>query len=320
MVHQREELAQKIRVVAEELQIDAIGFVPLDRVDPRVVAEYQQWLREGKHAGMQYLAEYQALRADPRGLLEGAQSVIVIAISYYPTLLQAPHAPQIAKYALGRDYHKVLRKLLQQLGEAIGERVAPHQYRALVDTAPFFERYWAEQSGIGFVGKNGNLIIPGMGSFLFLGELLTTLPLPAASPMPFRCGNCTRCLQACPTGALSAMAARGKTDGPTPLDARRCINYLTIEHRGEIPENLARKIGSRLYGCDTCQDVCPFNHAPRPTRHFTPPPQLLHLTAEELMPFTEETYARLFYGTAATRAKYEGMARNVRLYLQSQSH
>ena len=309
------ELADKIRRIASDLEIDAIGFVPLSPVDTALTNQYQCWIMEGKHASMKYMEEHQSLREDPRLLLEGARSVIVIAISYFPLISQPSTAPQIAKYALGRDYHKVIRELLQQLGAAIHEQVAPHQYRALVDTAPFFERYWAELSGIGFIGKHCNLIIPGIGSFLFLGELLTTLELPFGTRMHTNCGTCDRCLKACPTGALSS-APESSSCTHNLLDARLCINYLTIEHQGPIPQSLADKMGHRLYGCDTCQDVCPFNHRPQATRHFTAPQQLLNLTPEDLIPFTKETYARLFYGTAAIRAKYTGMARNVDRYLR----
>lgn len=299
-------LEQKILQIADELQIDATGFASLAPISPKAQEEYQQWIEAGNHAEMEYLERNVALRFDPSDLLEGAQSVIVIAISYYPTALQHASAPQVAKYAYGRDYHKVLKKLLQTLGERIHNEVAPHQFRALVDTAPLMERYWAVQAGLGFIGRNRTLIIPKKGSFFFLGELLTTLELKGDEPVRGGCGRCRRCVDACPTGALSI---------ENGLDARRCISYLTIEHRGEIPSELSCRFGNRLYGCDTCQDVCPHNRRPIPSRHFTPSPNLLALSDHDLSPLTEERYAQLFFGTAATRAKYEGMSRNAEIYL-----
>lgn len=300
-------LESQITSIAQGLQIDALGFVPLTQVHSSTQQIYSDWIAEGKHGSMDYLQNYLPQRFNPQSLLEGAQSAIIIACSYYPTTPQPPTAPQIAKYALGRDYHKVLPKLLTELGQKIHQEVAPHRFRALVDTAPFLERYWAEQASLGFIGRHHNLIIPKVGSFVFLGELLTTLEL-QSQLLTFRgCGKCQRCIQACPTGALS--------DGS--LDARKCINYLTIEHRGEMDAHLSAQFGKRLYGCDTCQDVCPYNHRPSPTRLFSAAPQLLQISAKELTHFTEESYARFFYGTACTRAKFQGMARNAQIFLQN---
>lgn len=297
-------LTQRIRRIAEELGIDAIGFVPIEKVAPQAVAYYDSWLADGKQASMEYLEKHKVQRENPKLILPEAQSAIVIAVSYYPTDPQPSDAPQIAKYALGRDYHKVIKQLLLRLAKQIEEEIGAHDYRPLVDTAPFMERYWAQKSGIGFVGKNSNLIIPRVGSFVFLGELLTSLELSTDTVCSKMCGSCHKCIDACPTGALT-------DDG---LDARRCINYLTIEHKGEIPEDLSKKLGKRLYGCDTCQDVCPYNRTPRPTRLFPPAPQLLELRGQDIKELDESKYARLFHGSAATRAKLEGMQRNANLY------
>lgn len=297
-------LTEQITEIAEGLGIDAIGFVPIQKVDSDALAQYDSWLASGKQAGMEYLEKYKEQREDPQLLLPEAKSVIVIAVSYYPAELQPSDAPQIAKYALGRDYHKVIKQLLLTLARCIETEVAAHRYRPLVDTAPFMERYWAKRSGIGFLGKNSNLIVPRVGSFVFLGELLTSLELSSELVCAKSCGSCRRCIESCPTGALSE-------DG---LDARRCINYLTIEHRGDIPEELSRRFGKRLYGCDTCQDVCPHNRAPRPTRHFPSSPQLLKLKWEDVRELDEIRYAQIFYGSATTRAKLEGMQRNAKIY------
>ncbi|MDO5017608.1 MAG: tRNA epoxyqueuosine(34) reductase QueG [Porphyromonas sp.] len=294
----------RIRSIAEELMIDAVGFAPLSEVPEEEMRRYSVWLQEGKNGSMDYLENYREVRRDPRLLLPDARSVIVIAVSYFPEIPQPSDAPQVAKYALGRDYHKVMKRLLMQLGERISD-ICPHSYRPLVDTAPLLERYWARRSGIGFIGRNSNLIIPGMGSFVFLGELLTTLPLSTDRECHSGCGACRRCVEACPTSALHGSG----------IDARRCINYLTIEHRGDIEATLARRLGNRLYGCDTCQDVCPYNRSPKTSRHFTASPRLLRLTDQSLVGFNSDTYAKLFYGSAATRAKEEGMTRNVNIYI-----
>lgn len=296
-----------IREVAYDLKIDAIGFAPLRLVSTEEWSVFIEWLEQERHADMAYLERYPEQRQDPKLLLEEAQSVIVIAVSYYPPEQQAPDAPQISKYALGRDYHKVIKKLLTTLAERIDRDIAPHSYRTFVDTAPILERYWAEQSGIGFRGRNSNLIVPQVGSYVFLGEILTTLELKSDLKSKADCGACQRCLNACPTRALSGNG----------LDARRCINYLTIEHRESIPDELADRFGTRLYGCDTCQDVCPYNQHPKPSQHFKPFPQLLHLRKSDIESLDEERYARLFHGTAITRAKLSGMQRNIEIYFRN---
>lgn len=300
-------LNSQIRTLATELSIDAVGFAPLREVADESMAQFEAWIDGGKHGTMEYMERYHEQRRDPKLLLPEAKSVIVIAVSYFPTSKQSTRQPQIAKYALGRDYHKVMKQLLQRLGDEIDERIAPHTYRSLVDTAPFFERYWAQQSGIGFIGKNSNLIVPGVGSFVFLGELLTSLELDTDLSCNHSCGSCTKCYIACPTKALTDKG----------LDARRCINYLTIEHRGEIDGGLSRRFGHRLYGCDTCQDVCPYNKSPKPTSHFPSNKRLLELTDDKIANLDLEKYAELFYGTPMTRAKLEGMQRNAKIYFEN---
>lgn len=304
-------LSEKIQELSAALKIDKIGFVPLSEpIDEQTKAYYQQWISSGMNADMTYLNDHALLRQDPRLLLEAAtaRSVIVCAVSYYPTQLQPHDAPQVSKYAYGRDYHKVLRKLLSTLAERIHTEITPHHYRVCVDTAPVLERYWAERAGLGHIGKNKNLIIPKIGSYLFIGEIITSLDIDIKqSTLLSRCGSCTRCIDACPTSALTLKG----------LDARRCLSYLTIEHKGDFPDGIAALLDNRIYGCDTCQDVCPYNHSPAPTQHFPAHPQILSLTSDDLAPFTEERYARLFYGSAVVRAKYEGMKRNIRTYFSN---
>lgn len=290
-----------------EMGADAVGFVPISVVSDSEIAVYKKWLSHGNHAGMTYLERYMEQRQHPQLLLPEASSVIILAVSYYPQQRQDPSAPQVAKYALGRDYHKVMKRLLLGLAERIHAEVAPHTFRAMVDTAPFLERYWAEQSEIGFIGHHRNLIVPGVGSFLFLGELLTSLRLESDQSCRLSCNDCRRCLKACPTGALT-------DEG---LNANRCINYLTIEHRGAIPHELSERFCRRFYGCDTCQDVCPYNQSSKSSSLFTPFDQLLHLEKKDIEELDQKRYAELFYGTAMTRAKLLEMQRNAEIYLSN---
>lgn len=300
-------LNSQIRAIAMEMGADAVGFVPISEVSDSEIAVFKNWLSHEKHAGMTYLERYMEQRKQPQLLLPEASSVIILAVSYYPQSTQDLSAPKIAKYALGRDYHKVMKKLLMGLADRISTEVAPHSFRAIVDTAPFLERYWAEQSGIGFIGHHRNLIVPGVGSFLFLGELLTSLRLESDQSCHLSCNDCQKCLRACPMGALT-------DEG---LNASRCINYLTIEHRGAIPQELSGRFGRRFYGCDTCQDVCPYNRSPKSSSLFIPFEQLLHLQRKDVENLDEKRYAELFYGTAMTRAKLPDMRRNAEIYLSN---
>ena len=302
-------LRKHIRRLAFEEGADQVGFALLDFPPEQEAPQerYQQWLQQGFHADMEYLERYPEVRKNPKLLLPNAQSIIVVAVSYYPQQLQPATAPQVAKYAYGKDYHKVLHRMLNSLAKRIGQEVAPHEYRVGVDTLPLHERYWAVQAGIGFVGKNRNLIIPGIGSYLFLGEILTSLSLPPLQPpMKKLCGTCQRCIEHCPTKAIT----------PQGVDARQCLSYLTIEHRGEFPKHIPPLLGGRLYGCDTCMDVCPFNRTPRPTRLFPSSPAVLQLEYAQLSPFNQQRYLQLCAGTAMTRAKYTGMQRNINALLQ----
>ncbi len=299
---------QEIRKIANQLAIDAIGFTPLSEVQNSTSEYYKRWIDNGNNADMHYLEEHTETRNNPSLLLPDAHSAIIIAVNYKPQIPQDNESPKIATYALGRDYHKVMKQLLLKLGRRINNEIATHTFRALVDTAPFMERYWAQCSGIGFIGKNSNLIIPSVGSYCFIGVLLTSLQLVTDLTCEQSCGDCMRCIKSCPMGVLSS---------ENGFDARRCINYLTIEYRGDIPEEQSKKFGKRLYGCDTCQEACPHNYNSVATVHFPSSPKLLHLKREDIEILDEDKYAQLFYGTAATRAKYEGMRRNAAIYLEN---
>ena len=300
-------LSVNIKDKAKELGFDACGIAEVSSADTEALF-FDRWIAEGCHAGMKYMENYRDIRLNPAGLVEGARSLISVALNYYPVQKQSPDAPRISYYAYGKDYHVVLKDKLRQLWQYITEELlsadeAP-QARVFTDSAPLLERYWAWKAGLGWIGKNTNLIIPGKGSFFFLGEIVTTLELDYDSPRKNRCGDCRRCLDACPTGALESAGH---------LNANKCISYLTIEHKGDIPSQYAARLGDRLYGCDTCQEVCPWNRFARPTREaaFFPSPAFLSLKKEDLQTFTRDDYNRIFAGSAVKRAKYEGLIRTI---------
>lgn len=300
-----------VKQVAGEIGFAAAGIAPVAPAESEA-AYFDRWLAEKKQAGMHYMENYREIRLDPDGLLSGARSIISVALNYYPASRRDPSLPHIAYYAYGEDYHVVVKQMLRRLWQAItkqgetGEAAFSSEARFFTDSAPLLERYWAWRAGLGWIGKNTNLIIPGHGSFFFLGEIVTTLEADRYDiPQKERCGACRRCLDACPTGALEA---------PRHLDANRCLSYLTIEHKGEIPPLEAARLGNRLYGCDTCQQVCPWNRFATPTRveAFQPNPSLLSLRKEDLRTLTREEYNRIFARSAVKRAKYEGLMRTVR--------
>lgn len=262
---------------------------------------YSRWLERGMHASMHYLENYPDLRADPSLLLPGAQSIICCAFAFSPA--PSGMGARIAAYALGTDYHIVVRERLEIVAQYLRDEYGASA-RVCVDTAPLRERYWAMRSGLGFIGLNNHLIVPGVGSYLFLGEILTSLHLPPDSPLATDCGKCGRCVRACPTGAL-------QPDGS--VDARRCLSYLTIEHRGDFPPGT--NLHGCLYGCDTCAAVCPHNaHASEQSviEPLLPRPHLLTLTPEECRHMTQSQFSAIFSRSAIKRTKLAGLLRNAR--------
>lgn len=309
------ELARRIEGKARRLGFDLVGIIPA--TPPQTTDRYRAWLEKGYHGEMAYLARPEAIagRGDLALLLPGVQSVVVVAANYYthplPAGLQSPSRGIFAAYAWGDDYHAILVQRLRQLGAFVeaesGRAVA---WRAGVDTAPVLERELAARAGLGFIGKNTSLIHPRLGSWLFLGELLLTLPVGArrASP-PAACGRCSRCLDACPTGALVA---------PYTLDARRCLSYLTIELKGPIPRELRPLMGNRVFGCDICQEVCPWNRRfARPTAEpaFQPRPDGIAPRLLELIALDDDGFRQRFQKSAVKRAKRSGLLRNVAVAL-----
>lgn len=296
--------AAEIKEKAKKTGFDACGIAQVATADSEALF-FDRWLKEGNHAGMAYMENHREIRLNPAGLVEGAKTVISVALNYYPEQKLPPEAPHIAYYAYGKDYHFVIKEMLDELWSAVTGQTDTGTARFFTDSAPILERYWAWKAGLGWIGKNTNLIIPGKGSFFFLGEIVTSLEADHYDmPQKDRCGSCSRCLEACPTEAL---------EGPRHLNARKCLSYLTIENRGEIPAEQAACLGNRLYGCDTCQEVCPWNRFARPTRieAFRPAPALFSLRKEDLKGFSREEYNRIFAKSAVKRAKYEGLIRNI---------
>jgi epoxyqueuosine reductase len=309
---QLEQLASDVKRLGVDLGFSKLGVAStnLDADEQRL----ERWLALGRHGTMSYMQSHGRKRTRPAELVPGTVRVITARMSYWPAgardardALADPTAGYVARYALGRDYHKVLRQRLKRLAAAIAERIGPFGYRVFVDSAPVLEKALARDAGLGWIGKHTNLLDRD-GSWFLLGELYTDLPLPPDTPVAEHCGSCRACLDVCPTQAIVA---------PYELDARRCISYLTIELRGSIPEALRPAIGNRIFGCDDCQLFCPWNKFARPTnvgdfavRHGLDSAGLI-----ELFAWSESEWQARTAGSAIRRAGYEGWLRNVAVAL-----
>lgn len=294
-------LSHQIKEKAYALGFDACG---ITRAHDSGEASYvMQWLEHGYAGEMTYLHNHFDKRINPTVLVDGAKSIISVALNYYPQHLQSASAPQFAYYAYGKDYHDVVKNKLRELLAFIQTLNPNVQGRAFCDSAPVLERYWAEQAGLGFIGKNGLLIIPRRGSYFFLGELIVDIPLSYDYPLGLSCGTCNACLDACPTQAIVS---------PSYLDARKCLSYQTIEKRGTLDEEVIPHLSSRVYGCDQCQIVCPWNRFAKPhtTPEFVPSAQFLALDWHTLRAMTREKFNAMFKHSAVKRTKYEGLMRN----------
>lgn len=266
----------------------------------------ESWLNKGYHGEMTYLERHFDKRVDPTLLVPGAKSIISLAYNYYsPELQHDEHAPRISMYAYGKDYHKVVRKKLKNLFDWMITAFGAIEGRCFVDSAPILERDWAKRSGLGWVGKNTMLIHPRKGSFFFLAEIVTDLELAYDQPIQDYCGTCTKCIDACPTEAISPSGYI--------MDGSRCISYLTIELKNQIPETFRGQMDNWMFGCDICQRVCPWNRFSTPHNEpaFLPDDALLTMTREQWQDLTEDTFHRIFEGSAVKRAKYEGLKRNI---------
>ena len=268
-------------------------------------SKLETWLNTGKHGSMQYMENYFDKRLDPRLLVDGAKSVVSLMYNYYSDKKQTdPDAPRISKYAYGEDYHFVIREKLKTLLQWIQEEAGEVSGRVFVDSAPVLERAWALRSGLGWMGKNTNIISKQKGSFFFLAELIIDLDLEYDSPVTDHCGTCTACMDACPTGAIVE---------PYTVDGSRCISYFTIELKDAIPAAYKNKMGDWMFGCDVCQDVCPWNRFSKPNTEprFAPSEELLGMKKEDWIELTEEVFGKVFKKSPVKRAGYNGLKRNI---------
>ena len=299
------ELSIKIKAEAQGLGFFACGIAQARAVEPWYAQRFCQRVADRTFADMEYMYRHVDMRLDPRVLVPGVQSIVCLAMGYAPARPLPQDRLHIAAYAQGLDYHDVMRRRMRQLVERVG---LTGSYRCFVDTAPVLEQYWAQQSGIGWIGRHQQLIIPRAGSMFFLGEIFTDQPLQYDQPMPSRCGNCHRCLDACPTQAIHL-----GPDGQATMDAQRCLSYQTIENRGPLSLQTQQAMGTCFYGCDRCQQACPHNRWALPTQEpaFQPSAELQAMDDDDWCQLTEEDYRRLFRGSAVKRAKYAGLRRNI---------
>ncbi len=306
-------LARDIKSWGRALGFQQVGIADttLDEHETRLL----NWLASGRHGEMGYMAQHGSRRTRPAELVPGTVRVISVRMDYLPgtaapadAVLHNPELGMISRYALGRDYHKVVRARLQKLADRISARVGFFGYRAFTDSAPVLEKALAEKAGLGWIGKHTNLLTHDAGSWFFLGELYTDLPLPVDAPASNHCGTCRACIDICPTQAIVA---------PYQLDARRCISYLTIELRGSIPIDLRPLMGNHIYGCDDCQMVCPWNKFAQPTPEpdFAPRHGLDASTLVELFAWSEEEFLKKTEGSAIRRIGYECWIRNIAVAL-----
>ena len=263
----------------------------------------EKWLREERHGKMTYMENHFDKRLDPRLLVPGAKSVISLLLNYYTDKKQVEGTPKISKYAFGTDYHFVIKDKLSKLFKAIQKHIGEINGRVFVDSAPVMDKVWASRSGLGWIGKNTNLISQKVGSFFFIAELILDVELEYDTPVTDHCGTCTACIDACPTDALT----------PYNIDASKCISYLTIELKDQIPSEFQNKIGNWAFGCDVCQDVCPWNRFAKQHEEplLKPKSEFLDLTRDDWEELTEVTFDTIFKNSAVKRTRYEGLMRNL---------
>jgi epoxyqueuosine reductase len=294
-----------IRNEAQKLGFEWVGFAKAEQMQPEA-RRLEAWLNQGFHGKMGYMERNFEVRTDPRRLVEDAKTVVSLVYNYYTDAKQADEtAPKISKYAYGKDYHDIIKEKLRALLAFIHTEIGEVAGRCFVDSAPILERDWAKRAGAGWIGKNTLLINPKKGSFYFLAELVLDLELTYDDPMRDFCGTCTRCIDACPTAAISPQGYL--------MDGSRCISYLTIELRDALPTEFQNKMDNWMFGCDVCQDVCPWNRFSKPHAEplFEPHPDLLNLKKEDWTELTEDVFRKVFQKSAVKRTKYEGLKRNI---------
>lgn len=300
-------LAEKNKTIikneAKRLGFDFVGFSKADFLEedaPRL----EQWLNSNSHGEMKYMENHFDKRLDPRLLINDAKTVISFLINYYPSETQNSDSYKLSKYAYGTDYHLVIRKKLNQLQDFINTEIGAVAGRGFIDSAPILERAWARKSGLGWIGKNGNLINKKSGSFYFVAQLILDLELPVDNITTDHCGTCTACIDECPTDAINE---------PMVVDGSKCISYFTIELKDAIPNDVKGKFDDWMFGCDICQDVCPWNKFSSPHNQplFDPHPDLLFMTKKDWINISEESFKRVFSKSAVKRTKLKGLKRNI---------
>ena len=295
-----------VKSVAAKLGFEHCGIAKAQVLDDDA-RRLEAWLNKGMHGSMQYMENHFDLRIDPSKLVPGAKSVITLFLNYFPEKQQAEAAPKISKYAFGKDYHEVIRAKLKLFLQQITEQIGEVHGRGFVDSAPVLERAWAQKAGIGWVGKNGNLINKQNGSFFFIATLIVDLELEYDDAfVKDYCGTCTKCIDQCPTDAILPDKV---------IDGSKCISYFTIELKDAlIPQGMKGKFDNWMFGCDVCQDVCPWNRFSKPNNEtaFTPIPEILNFSTNDWKELTEESFITVFKNSPLRRTKYEGIKRNLK--------
>lgn len=297
------ENSEKIKAKALQLGFSTVGISKADFLESES-KRLNEWLNKGFHGEMSYMENHFEKRTDPRELVDNAKSVISVLLNYYPLFHQPEDTYKISKYAYGRDYHFVVKEKLHQLLDFVKEIDSKATGRAFVDSAPVMDKVWAVRSGLGWIGKNTNLISKKNGSFTFIGEIIIDIELEYDNPMKDFCGSCTKCIDACPTKALI----------PYQLDARKCISYLTIENKNEIPEEFKGKMNDWIFGCDICQDVCPWNSKLESHKigEFNLGSEVLTFQSADWEKLTPQQFNHVFKESPVERAGYDGLKRNIR--------
>ena len=305
MLDKKSHYSESIKSKAKALGFLSCGISKADFLEEEA-PHLEQWLNQNHHGEMAYMANYFDKRLGPRVLVPGAKSVVSLLLNYHSKEKQTDvEAPKIASYAFGDDYHNVIKDKLKQLMSFIRQEIGEVQGRVLVDSAPVMDKAWAAKSGLGWIGKNTNLISKKVGSFFFMAELILDLELEHDLPATDHCGSCTACIDACPTDALLA---------PYQIDGSKCISYVTIELKNEIPTDFQGKMDNWAFGCDVCQTVCPWNRfaTPHSEPAFNPPDELLSLSKNEWEEMTQEVFSVIFKNSAIKRTKYKGLKRNIK--------
>ena len=310
-----DDLLQKINQWALESGFSQVGIADIDLTEAE--QHLRNWIAKGFHGTMDFMHKHGRLRTHPDELVPGTIRVISMRFDYmnknvipYQKVLDQPDKGAVSRYAMGRDYHKLMRKKLKQVAEKIKAEIDGFDYRVFTDSAPVMEKALAEKAGLGWIGKHTNVINSKAGSYFFLGEIYTNIPLPLSQKASFHCGSCRKCIDVCPTQAIVA---------PFQVDARRCISYLTIEHKGPIPKEFHEAIGNRIYGCDDCQMVCPWNKFAQDATvtDFLPRNQFDEPDLDELMTWDEETFLSKTEGSPIRRIGYQSWQRNLTIAINN---